>query len=133
MEMRVVIAVAALAGGLLLAPAAIEQANAAHGGGGFGGGGFGGGGHFSGGGFVAGPHSLVEVLAADPISAAPVILQAEALILLGLWVDLALLAASGIAAPVPGTADPVLGMRAIGMATITSPTTTFMITSTIAS
>jgi hypothetical protein len=60
-------------------------------------------------------------------------LQAKALILLGLWVDLALLAASGIAAPVPGTADPVLGMRAIGMATITSPTTTFMITSTIAS
>ena len=47
MEVRVVIAVAALAGGLLLAPAAIEQANAAHGGGGFGGGGFGGGGHFS--------------------------------------------------------------------------------------
>jgi hypothetical protein len=77
--------------------------------------------------------SLVEVLAADPISAAPVILQAEALIFAGLWLDLALLAASGIAAPVPGTADPVLGMRAIGMATITSPTTTFMITSTIAS
>jgi len=35
MEMRVVIAVAVLASGLLLAPAAIEQANAAHGGGGW--------------------------------------------------------------------------------------------------
>ena len=77
--------------------------------------------------------SLVELLAVDPISAAAVILQAEALILLALWVDLASLAASRVAAPVPGTADPVLGMGAIGMATITSPTTAFMITSTIAS
>jgi hypothetical protein len=56
MRRHISLAVAALAGGLLLAPATIPQANAAHGfgGGGFGGGGFGGGAHFAGG--MGGPH-----------------------------------------------------------------------------
>ena len=51
MRRHISLAVAALAGGLLLAPATIPQANAAHGfgGGGLGGGGFGGGAHFAGG------------------------------------------------------------------------------------
>lgn len=57
MRTLTVLAVAALAGGLLLTPAAMQQANAAHG---FGGGGFAGGGHFArgmgGGHFGGGPH-----------------------------------------------------------------------------
>ena len=56
MRTRMVLAAAALAGGLLLVPAAMEKANAAHG---FGGGGFGGGGHLGGGmggHFSGGPH-----------------------------------------------------------------------------
>jgi hypothetical protein len=57
----------------------------------------------------------------------------EALISLHLWVALALLEASGMAAPVPGMAAPLLGMEAIGMATIISRMTTSTITSTIAS
>jgi hypothetical protein len=62
MHTRTVLAVAALAGGLVFVPAAMQQANAAHGfgGGGLGGGGFGGGGHFGGGmsgaHFGGGPH-----------------------------------------------------------------------------
>ena len=56
MRTPMVLAAAALAGGLLLVPAAMEKANAAHG---FGGGGFGGGGHLGGGmggHFSGGPH-----------------------------------------------------------------------------
>src|SRR5262249_56758563 len=56
MHTRTVLAVPVLAGGLVLTPAVMQQANAAHG---FGGGGFGGGGHFTGGmggAHFGGPH-----------------------------------------------------------------------------